>query len=73
MIIDPPRKGCDTAFINQLLDFAPMKIIYVSCDPSTQARDLALFVAGGYRLAALQPFDLFPHTRHIESVAVLER
>ena len=73
VIIDPPRKGCDTAFIDQLLDFGPMKLIYVSCDPSTQARDLAFFVAGGYRLVALQPFDLFPHTRHIESVAVLER
>jgi len=73
VIIDPPRKGCDTAFINQLLDFGPMKLIYVSCDPSTQARDLSFFVAGGYRLVALQPFDLFPHTRHIESVAVLER
>lgn len=73
VIIDPPRKGCDKAFIDQLLDFAPMKIIYVSCDPSTQARDLEFLVADKYRLSLLQPFDLFPHTRHIETVAILER
>lgn len=73
VIIDPPRKGCDLAFIEQLLDFNPRKIIYVSCDPATQARDLKYFVDQSYQLKEVQPFDLFPHTRHIESVAVLER
>ena len=73
VIIDPPRKGCDLAFIEQLLDFNPQKIIYVSCDPSTQARDLNYFVENAYKLTEVQPFDLFPHTRHIESVAILER
>lgn len=72
VIIDPPRKGCDIAFIEQLLDFNPRKIIYVSCDPATQARDLKYFVENGYKLTQVQPFDLFPHTRHIESVAILE-
>ena len=73
VIIDPPRKGCDLAFIEQLLEFNPQKIIYVSCDPATQARDLKYFVEKAYQLKEVQPFDLFPHTRHIESVAILER
>lgn len=73
VIIDPPRKGCDLAFIEQLLEFNPRKIIYVSCDPATQARDLKYFVEKAYQLKEVQPFDLFPHTRHIESVAILER
>tara|TARA_A200000113_G_scaffold46391_2_gene37769 strand:+ start:11030 stop:12256 length:1227 start_codon:yes stop_codon:yes gene_type:complete len=73
VIIDPPRKGCDLAFIEQLLDSNPQKIIYVSCDPATQARDLNYFVENAYKLTEVQPFDLFPHTRHIESVAILER
>ena len=73
VIIDPPRKGCDLAFIEQLLKFNPRKIIYVSCDPATQARDLKYFVEKAYQLKEVQPFDLFPHTRHIESVAILER
>ena len=73
VIIDPPRKGCDLAFIEQLLGFNPQKIIYVSCDPATQARDLNYFVENAYKLTEVQPFDLFPHTRHIESVAILER
>lgn len=73
VIIDPPRKGCDLAFIEQLLEFNPRKIIYVSCDPATQARDLKYFVEKAYQLKEVQPFDLFPHTRHIESVAILAR
>ena len=72
VVIDPPRKGCDLSFIEQLIAFHPKKIIYVSCDPATQARDLKYFVEDGYRLLELQPFDLFPHTRHIENIAILE-
>jgi len=73
VVIDPPRKGCDESFRRQLLDFAPARIVYVSCDPSTQARDLKEFVEAGYRIVRIQPFDLFPHTRHIENVVTLER
>ncbi len=74
IIIDPPRKGCDEAFIAQLLAFAPRRIVYVSCGPDTQARDLQRILAGGeYALEAVQPFDLFPQTRHIENIAVLAR
>ncbi len=73
MIIDPPRAGCDTKFLEQLVEFAPKKLVYVSCGPDTQARDLAYLTEHGYKLLELQPFDLFPQTRHIENVATLER
>jgi 23S rRNA (uracil1939-C5)-methyltransferase/tRNA (uracil-5-)-methyltransferase len=73
MVIDPPRKGCDADFREQLLAFAPARLVYVSCDPATQARDLQAFVAGGYCITRIQPFDLFPHTRHIENVVTLSR
>ena len=71
LIIDPPRKGCDECFRKQLLKFSPKRLIYVSCDPSTQARDVKNFIEGGYKITQIQPFDLFPHTRHIESVVSL--
>lgn len=73
MIIDPPRAGCDTKFLEQLIDFSPKKLVYVSCGPDTQARDLAFLTTHGYKLLKLQPFDLFPQTRHIENVATLEK
>lgn len=74
LIIDPPRKGCDEAFRAQLLAFAPKRVVYVSCGPDTQARDLQILLAGGkYALEEIQPFDLFPQTRHIENIAVLVR
>lgn len=74
LILDPPRKGCDEAFIAQLLAFAPKRVVYVSCGPDTQARDLQMILASGkYSLESVQPFDLFPQSRHIESIAVLVR
>ncbi|MBQ2722060.1 MAG: class I SAM-dependent RNA methyltransferase [Opitutales bacterium] len=73
MIIDPPRAGCDTKFLEQLIEFSPKKLVYVSCGPDTQARDLAFLTTHGYKLLKLQPFDLFPQTRHIENVATLEK
>lgn len=71
LVIDPPRKGCDESFRQQLLQFRPKRLVYVSCDPATQARDLREFIEGGYRITRIQPFDLFPHTRHIENVVSL--
>lgn len=71
MVIDPPRKGCDESFRQQLLAYCPQRLVYVSCDPATQARDLKEFIAGGYQITRIQPFDLFPHTRHIENVVSL--
>lgn len=73
MVIDPPRAGCDEAFLEQLIAFSPKKLVYVSCGPDTQARDLKYLVARGYKILKLQPFDLFPQTRHVENVAVLEK
>ena len=72
LIIDPPRKGCDQHFLTQALEFAPNFIVYISCDPATQARDAKVLVEGGYSILDIQPFDLFPHTRHIESVMTMK-
>ena len=72
VVIDPPRKGCDENFLNQLFAFGPRAVIYVSCDPATQMRDLRHFTAKGYTLTAVQPFDLFPQTRHLECVVTLQ-
>lgn len=73
VVIDPPRKGCDTSFLQQLFAFGSRAVVYVSCDPATQMRDLRHFLAAGYTLMAVQPFDLFPQTRHLECVITLRR
>jgi tRNA/tmRNA/rRNA uracil-C5-methylase (TrmA/RlmC/RlmD family) len=73
VVIDPPRKGCTPEFIQQLAAFGPSRLVYVSCDPATQVRDLKLLSQHGYQLRDVQPFDLFPHTRHLECVMTLER
>ncbi|MGA2052509.1 MAG: class I SAM-dependent RNA methyltransferase [Opitutales bacterium] len=73
VILDPPRAGCDEPFLRQLIAYAPARIVYVSCDPATQARDIKILAASGYRLLHAQPFDLFPQTRHIENVATMEK
>lgn len=70
VITDPPRAGMDPQVIQMLLEAEPEKIVYVSCNPATQARDLALLDAK-YRVEALQPIDMFPHTYHVENVALL--
>jgi len=71
VIIDPPRRGCDESFLKQLFAFGPRAVVYVSCDPATQMRDLRFFLEAGYTLTAVQPFDLFPQTRHLECVITL--
>ena len=71
VLIDPPRKGCTPEFLEQLIQFGPSRVVYVSCDPATQVRDLKQLSEGGYQLADVQPFDLFPHTRHLECVMTL--
>jgi 23S rRNA (uracil1939-C5)-methyltransferase/tRNA (uracil-5-)-methyltransferase len=73
VVIDPPRKGCDESFLTQLFAFGPRAVVYVSCDPATQMRDLKGFLAHGYALTAVQPFDLFPQTRHLECVITLKK
>ncbi|MDR2420407.1 MAG: class I SAM-dependent RNA methyltransferase [Puniceicoccales bacterium] len=73
VIIDPPRKGCESSFLQQLMHFHPKKIIYISCDPSTQIRDLREMYDQGYYLRSIQPVDLFPQTRHMENIVTLSR
>ncbi|MGJ8673896.1 class I SAM-dependent RNA methyltransferase [Rubritalea sp.] len=73
VVIDPPRKGCNEEFLSQLFAFGPSRCVYVSCNPSTQMRDLQEFIKAGYILEEVQPFDLFPQTRHLECVAVLRK
>ena len=73
VVIDPPRKGCDDSFLRQLFAYGPRAVVYVSCDPATQMRDLRHFLVAGYALTAVQPFDLFPQTRHLECVITLKR
>jgi 23S rRNA (uracil1939-C5)-methyltransferase/tRNA (uracil-5-)-methyltransferase len=73
LIIDPPRKGCTPGFLEQLADFGPRRVVYVSCNPATQMRDFVQLTEAGYQVEKIQPFDLFPHTRHLECVATLVR
>ena len=73
VLIDPPRKGCSVDFLNQLFAFGPSRVVYVSCNPATQMRDLKSFLEKGYKIESIQPFDLFPQTRHLECVIALSR
>ncbi len=73
VLIDPPRRGSDEVFLEQLFAYGPQTVVYVSCNPSTQMRDLRLFLEAGYQLRRVQPFDLFPQTKHLECVITLER
>jgi 23S rRNA (uracil1939-C5)-methyltransferase/tRNA (uracil-5-)-methyltransferase len=73
VLIDPPRKGCSVDFLNQLFAFGPSRVVYVSCNPATQMRDLKSFLKQGYEIKSIQPFDLFPQTRHLECVIALTR
>ncbi|MFH1999476.1 MAG: 23S rRNA (uracil(1939)-C(5))-methyltransferase RlmD, partial [Planctomycetota bacterium] len=73
VLVDPPRAGLDKAVVDGILTLSPTLIAYVSCDPSTLARDAARLIHGGYRLKEVTPFDLFPQTFHIETISLFER
>ena len=73
VVIDPPRAGIAASVVQAILDSAARRVVYVSCDPATLARDLRLFVDGGFTIDSVQPVDMFPHTQHIECVTVLDR
>ncbi len=72
IITDPPRAGMHTDVINVILQAAPTRIVYVSCNPTTQARDVEL-LSDKYKVTAVQPVDMFPHTQHVENVILLEK
>ena len=72
VILDPPRAGCDSKLIEAILEIMPEKIIYMSCNPITQARDAAM-LAEKYSISAAQPYNFFPHTPHIENIVVFTK
>lgn len=72
-VIDPPRKGCTADVLETLCRLQVEKIVYVSCDPATLARDCARLAAGGYRIERVQPVDMFPRTGHVETIVLLQR
>ncbi|MCU1511903.1 MAG: class SAM-dependent methyltransferase [Arthrobacter sp.] len=71
ILLDPPRAGAGKAVVNQLIGTSPRAVAYVSCDPASFARDLGYFQQGGWELSGLRAFDLYPHTHHMETVALL--
>lgn len=73
IVVDPPRKGCEVDFLQAMIDMEPKRIVYVSCNPSTLARDLRILEDGGYVTKEVQPVDMFPSTNHVEAVTWLEK
>lgn len=73
VVVDPPRKGCDEKVLDTIVSMKPDRVVYVSCNPSTLARDLAYLNERGYKCVEIQPVDMFPHTMHVEAVAKLRR
>ena len=71
--MDPPREGSTPAFLESVARMAPKRIVYVSCNPSTAARDAAWLGQHGYRAEKVQPVDLFPRTKHVEAIVSLQR
>ncbi len=73
VIMDPPRAGADKVFLSSLVQLNPKKIVYISCNPETQKRDLQYLTAKGYKTGLIQPYDLFPMTEHIETIVLLQK
>jgi 23S rRNA (uracil1939-C5)-methyltransferase len=73
IVLDPPRAGCDERLIRYTASLSPKRIVYISCNPTTLARDAKIFKELGYEAGEVTPFDLFPATGHVESVVCLKR
>ncbi|HLR71799.1 MAG TPA: 23S rRNA (uracil(1939)-C(5))-methyltransferase RlmD [Pseudogracilibacillus sp.] len=73
IVVDPPRKGCDEKLLQAMIDMEPERIVYVSCNPATLARDLRILEDGGYKTQEVQPVDMFSQTYHVECVSLLQR
>ena len=73
VILDPPRKGCSESLIKTVSKISPQKVVYVSCNPTTLARDLQLFTTLNYNVEKVHPVDMFPRTEHVETVVLLTK
>lgn len=73
IVVDPPRKGCDAALLKTIIEMKPKRVVYVSCNPATLARDLGILETGGYQTLEVQPVDMFPMTMHVECVVLMSR
>ncbi|NDD58071.1 MAG: hypothetical protein EBZ47_02305 [Chlamydiae bacterium] len=73
VVVDPPRAGLDDRALNHIIQLSPKNILYVSCNPESQAKNVKQFMAAGYALMAVQPVDQFAHTIHIENICLLEK
>ena len=73
VFVDPPRKGCDKVFLETIVEMNINKVVYISCDPATLARDLKYLISNDYELKTIKVVDLFPHTSHVETIALLEK
>lgn len=73
VLMDPPRAGSTEAFLKGVIELAPERVAYISCNPTTQRRDIELLLAGGFKLTSFDIVDMFPHTKHAETVAILSR
>ena len=71
--MDPPRAGADERFLSSLVKLSPSRVVYISCNPETLARDVAYLTAHGYAVGHIQPVDMFPGTAHVETVALLSK
>ncbi|MCX5816474.1 MAG: 23S rRNA (uracil-5-)-methyltransferase RumA, partial [Proteobacteria bacterium] len=73
LVVDPPREGISKEGLTLMFTIQPKRVAYISCNPSTLARDLKEFLEQGYAIAEIAPFDFFPHTSHMETLTILER
>lgn len=73
IVVDPPRKGCDIELLETIIKMKPKRVVYVSCNPGTLARDLRILEDGGFKTVEVQPVDMFPHTAHVETVVLMSR
>lgn len=73
IVVDPPRKGCDIELLETIIIMKPKRVVYVSCNPGTLARDLRILEDGGFKTIEVQPVDMFPHTNHVECVTLMSR
>ena len=71
--VDPPRRGLGVSVCSDIIKFSPKTIVYLSCNPETLASDLMLFLRKGYKINSVTPYDMFPNTRHVESLVVLSK